>query len=46
MERLKNNAVDNGDVEVYPSYYNLEYPYDSVTDPDNTSIKSVGDYEM
>ena len=32
-------SVDNGDVEVYTSYYSLEYPFDSFPVPYNTPIK-------
>ena len=44
--RLNNNEVDNGGVEVYLLYYPLEYTSDSVPDPDNTPINSIGDDEL
>ena len=46
MERLNNRAVDNDDVEVYPSDYPLEYSSDYISKLDNTPIKSIDDDEM
>ena len=46
MGRLNHHAVDNDDVKFYPSDNPLEYPSDSVPDPDDTTIKSIDDYEM
>ena len=39
MGRLNHHDIYNGDVEVYPSDYPLEYAYDSITDPDTTPKK-------
>ena len=44
MERLNRHYGDNGDVEVYPSWYIFESTYDSVLYPDTTIIKSIFDY--
>ena len=44
--RLNHRAVDNGDVEVYPSEYPFEHNSDYVPDPYTTPIKSIDDYEM
>ena len=46
MVRINNHAVDDVNVEVYPSYYLLEYPHESIPHPDNTLIKSIDNYEM
>ena len=46
MWRLNHNAINNSDVEVYPSEYQFESSSDFVPDPDNTMIKSTDDYEM
>ena len=46
MGRLNHHELDNGDVEVYPSYYSLEYPFDYVPEPDNTLNKYINDDEM
>ena len=46
MGRLNHHAVDNDDVKFYPSDNPLEYPSDSVPDPENTPIKSIADDEM
>ena len=43
MGRLNNHDIDNGDVEVYPSDFPVEYNSDYVTDPYTTLIKSIGD---
>ena len=39
-------TVDNCDVEVEPWYYPLEYTSESVPDPYNNTIKSIGNDEM
>ena len=44
--RLNHHAVDNGDVEVYPSEYPPEYTSDYVPDMDNTPIKYIDDDEL
>ena len=44
MGMMNNHAVDNGDVEVYTSYYTLEYTYNCAPYPDDTPIKSL-DYD-
>ena len=46
MGRLNHHTIDNGDVEVHPSYFSVEYNSESVTDPDTTPIKSFDDDEM
>ena len=46
MGRLSHHAVDNGNLEVYPSYHPSEYPSDSVPEPDSTTIKSIDDDKM
>ena len=46
MGRLNHHAVDNGDVEVYPSYYPLESTSEYVPAGDNTKIKYIYDDEM
>ena len=38
--------MDNGDVEVYLSYYLLKQTSESVPDPDNTPIESIYDDEL
>ena len=43
---LDHHDIDNGDVEVHPSEFPVEYNYESVTDPDTTLIKSIDDYDM
>ena len=44
MGRLNHHDIYNGDVEVYPSDYPLEYAYDSITDPDTNPTNSIDDY--
>ena len=44
--RLNHHAVDNGDLDIYPTDYALKYGYDSVPEPYNTPIKSIDDDEM
>ena len=46
MGRLNNHAIDNGDVEVHPSEFPVEFNSGYVTDPDTTPIKSIDDDEM
>ena len=46
MGRLNHHAIGNGDVEVHPSEFSVEYNSESVLDPDTTMIKSVYDDEM
>ena len=41
--RINHRAVDNGYVEIYPSYYPFESTSDSVPDPYTTLIKSIDD---
>ena len=46
MGRLNNHAIHNGDVEVQPSEFPVEFNSGYVTDPDTTPIKSIDDDEM
>ena len=46
MERLNHHAIDNGDVEVHPSEFPVDYHSESVPEPDTTLIKSIDDDEM
>ena len=46
MGRLNHHAIDNGDVEVYPSDFTVEFNSKYVPDLDTTRIKSIDDYEM
>ena len=46
MGILNHHAVDNVDVEFYPSEHPFESTYESVPDPDTTPIKSIDDNEM
>ena len=46
MGRLYHHAIDNGDVEVYPSDYLFESTSESVTDTYTTMTKSIDDDEM
>ena len=46
MERLNHHAIDNGDVEVHPTDFTVEFNSESVTYPDTTSIKSFDDDKM
>ena len=39
MGRFDHNAIDNGDVEVQPSDFPVEFNYESVPDTDSTLIK-------
>ena len=44
MGILNHNFIDNGDVEVHPSEFLVEFNSESVPDSDTTSIKSIDDY--
>ena len=44
--RLNSHIIDIGDVEVHPSEFLVESNYESVTDPDTNTIKSIDDDEM
>ena len=44
--RLNHRSIDNGDVEVHPSEFPVEFNSESVPDPDTTPIKSIYDDEM
>ena len=46
MGRLNHHSIDNGDVEVHPSEFPVEFNSESVPDPDTTPIKSIDDDEM
>ena len=46
MGRLNHHAIYNGNVEFHYSDFPFESNSESVTDPDNTPIKSIGDDEM
>ena len=46
MGRLNNNSIDNGDFKCPYSEFPVEFNSESVTDPDSTPIKSIGDDEM
>ena len=46
MGRLNHHAIDNGDVEVHPSYFPVEFNSEYVPYPDTNPIKSIDDYEM
>ena len=43
MRRLNHYAIDNGNVKVNTSEFPAECNSESVTDPDNTPIKSIDD---
>ena len=44
--RLNHHAIDNGDVEVHPLEFPVEYNYEYVPDTDTTPIKWIDDDEM
>ena len=44
MRILNHHAIDNGDVEIYPSEFPVELNYGSVLY--TTPIKSIDDYKM
>ena len=46
MGRLNHHAIDNGDVEVHPSEFPVEFISEFVPDLDTTPIKSIDDDEM
>ena len=46
MGRLNHHAIDNGDVDVHPSYFPVESNSESIPDPDTTPVKSIDDDEM
>ena len=46
MGRINHHAVDNGDVEVYSSYYPSKYTTGYIPDIDNTLIYSITDDDM
>ena len=46
MGRLNHHAINNGDVEVHPSYFPVEFNSELVTDIETTPIKSIDDDEM
>ena len=46
MGRLNHHVIDNGDVEVHPSEFPVEFNSESVPDSDTTPIKAIDDYEM
>ena len=41
MGRLNHHAIANGDVEVHPSEFSVEYNSESVPDIDTTTIKLI-----
>ena len=43
MRILNHHAIDNSDVDFYPSEYPLKYTSDYFPDPYNTPIKSIDD---
>ena len=46
MGRLNHHVIVNGDVDVLPSEFPVEYNPEYVPDPDTTLIKSIDDDEM
>ena len=46
MGKLNHRAIDNGDVEVHPSDFPVEFNSGSVPYPDTTLNKSIDDDEM
>ena len=46
MGKLNHRAIDNGDVKITTSDVPVESNYDSVTDPDTATIKSIDNDEM
>ena len=44
MGRLNHHSIDNGDVKLSPLYFQVEFNYESIPDPDTTSIKSIYGY--
>ena len=45
MVRINHYDIDNGDVEVNPSEFPIEFNYEYVPDPDTTTIKLIDDDE-
>ena len=43
---INNHAIDNGDVEVHPSDFPVEFNSEYVSYIDNATIKSIDDDEM
>ena len=46
MGRLNHHVIDNGDVEVHPSEFPVDFKSESVPDPETTTIKLIDDNEM
>ena len=46
MEIINHRAIDNGDVEVHPLEFPVEFNYEYIPYPETTLIKSIDDYEM
>ena len=46
MGRLNHHVIHNGDVEVHPSEFPVEFNSESIPDPDTPLIKSIEDDEM
>ena len=46
MGRLNRHVVDNGDVDVYTTWYPLEYTSNYIPEPYNNTIKSTYDCLM
>ena len=44
--RLNNHTIGNGDIEVQPSEFPVEFYSESVTYLDTTPVKSIDDDEM
>ena len=40
---MNHHEIGNGDVEVHPSYFTVEFNSESVPDPYNTPIKLIDD---
>ena len=46
MGIINHHTIDNGDIEVHPSYFPVESNSESVLDLDTTPIKLIDDDEM
>ena len=46
MGKLNHRAIDNGNVKITTSEFLVESNYESIPDPDTTTIKSIYDDEM
>ena len=46
MGRVKHNTIENGDIEVHPSEFPVEFNSELVSYTDTTPIKSIDDDEM